>query len=115
MARLLVVEDDPTIGANVCDYLGVRGHQRNWVHDGLVGMALATRMAPQGVVLDLNLPRLDGLTCCRRFREELASDAPVIMLTARDGLEDQRAGFAAGGSTRHAAGRASRSVSTRVG
>lgn len=96
MARLLVVEDDPTIGANVCDYLGARGHQCDWAHDGLVGMALATQLAPQGVVLDLNLPRLDGLTWCRRFREELASDAPVIMLTARDELEDKLAGFAAG-------------------
>ena len=96
MARILVVEDDPVIGANVCDYLGARGHACDWAHDGLVGMALATQLAPQAVVLDLNLPRLDGLTWCRRFREELGSDAPVIMLTARDELDDKLAGFAAG-------------------
>lgn len=96
MARILVVEDDPTIGANLCDYLGALGHACDWAHDGLVGMALATQHPPELVVLDLNLPRLDGLTWCRRFREELGSHAPVIMLTARDELGDKLAGFAAG-------------------
>ncbi|TXL67029.1 response regulator transcription factor [Zeimonas arvi] len=96
MARILVVEDDPVIGANVCDFLQDRGHRCDWAPDGFVAMALAAREAPEAVVLDLNLPRLDGLTWCRRFREEIGSDAPVIMLTARDELEDKLAGFDAG-------------------
>ena len=96
MARILVVEDDPTIAANVCDYLGARGHVCDWAPDGLIGMALATQLDPQAVVLDLGLPRLDGLTWCRRFRQELGSAAPVVILTARDELDDKLAGFAAG-------------------
>ena len=96
MARVLVVEDDPVIGGNVCDYLQGRGHRCDWAPDGFVAMALAAREAPEAVVLDLNLPRLDGLTWCRRFRNELGSDAPVIMLTARDELADKLAGFEAG-------------------
>lgn len=96
MARVLVVEDDPVIGGNVCDYLQGRGHRCDWAPDGFVAMALAAREAPDAVVLDLNLPRLDGLTWCRRFRAELGSEAPVIMLTARDELEDKLAGFDAG-------------------
>jgi len=96
VARLLIVEDDPVIGGNVCDYLAGRGHRCDYAPDGYVAMALAAADPPELVVLDLNLPRLDGLTWCRRFRAELGSAAPVIMLTARDELEDKLAGFEAG-------------------
>jgi DNA-binding response OmpR family regulator len=96
MAHILVVEDDPVIGANVCDFLSARGNRCDHAADGLIGMALATSDPPDAVVLDLNLPRLDGLTWCRRFRDELHSEAPVVMLTARDELDDKLAGFAAG-------------------
>jgi len=96
MAHILVVEDDPEIGANVCDFLTARGNRCDHAADGLIGMALATADPPDAVVLDLNLPRLDGLTWCRRFREELHSAAPVVVLTARDELDDKLAGFAAG-------------------
>ncbi len=96
MARILVIEDDPLIGGNVCDFLQQRGHDCDYAVDGYVGLALAARQAPELVVLDINLPRLDGLTWCRRFREELGCIAPVIMLTARDELRDKLAGFGAG-------------------
>ncbi len=96
MARILVIEDDPVIGANVCDFLNARGHACDYAGDGYLGLALAAQQAPELVVLDLNLPRLDGLEWCRRFRGELHCDAPVIMLTARDELDDKLAGFDAG-------------------
>lgn len=96
MARLLVIEDDPEIGANVCDFLRERGHDCDWAPDGYVGLALAASQDPELVVLDLNLPRLDGLNWCRRYRQELHGRAPVIMLTARDTLDDTLAGFSAG-------------------
>ena len=96
MARILVIEDDPVIGANVCDFLQRRGHACDYAGDGYLGLALAVRQAPELVVLDLNLPRLSGLEWCRRFRNELHEDAPVIMLTARDELDDKLAGFDAG-------------------
>jgi len=96
VARILVIEDDPVIGANVCDFLQRRGHACDYAGDGYLGLALAARQAPELVVLDLNLPRLDGLEWCRRFRNELHEGAPVIMLTARDELDDKLAGFDAG-------------------
>ncbi len=96
MARILVIEDDPVIGANVCDFLHRRGHVCDYAGDGYLGLALAAQQVPELVVLDLNLPRLDGLEWCRRFRNELHADAPVIMLTARDELDDKLAGFDAG-------------------
>ena len=96
MALILVVEDDPVIGANVCDYLEARGHRCNFAGDGIRAMALAADEPPDLVVLDLGLPRIDGLVWCRRFRGELGGAAPVIMVTARDSLEDKLAGFDAG-------------------
>lgn len=96
MARILVIEDDPEIGGNVCDFLDQRGHDCDWAADGFIGLALASREAPELVVLDLNLPRMDGLAWCRRYREELQGGAPVIMVTARDELDDKLAGFDAG-------------------
>ncbi|MCL4183836.1 MAG: response regulator transcription factor [Burkholderiaceae bacterium] len=96
MTRILVIEDDPVIGGNVCDFLEGRGHECHWAGDGYTGLALAAREPPGLVVLDLNLPRMDGLTWCRRYRRELQGRAPVIMLTARDELGDKLAGFDAG-------------------
>ena len=96
MARILVIEDDPEIGGNVCDFLDQRGHDCHWAADGYIGLALAAGEPPELVVLDLNLPRMDGLTWCRRYRQELQGGAPVIMLTARDELDDKLAGFDAG-------------------
>ncbi|MCO5107628.1 MAG: response regulator transcription factor [Burkholderiaceae bacterium] len=96
MARILVIEDDPEIGGNLCDFLHGRRHDCHWAADGFIGLALASGEKPELVVLDLNLPRMDGLTWCRRYREELRGEAPVIMLTARDELADKLAGFDAG-------------------
>ncbi|MBN9429057.1 MAG: response regulator transcription factor [Burkholderiales bacterium] len=96
MAHILVIEDDPVIGGNVCDFLQARGHECDYAADGYIGLSLAAQQMPELVVLDLNLPRLDGLTWCRRFRDELGGSAPVIMLTARDELDAKLAGFDAG-------------------
>ena len=77
--RLLVVEDDPTIGDPLIEALGREGFEVTWVRTGADALA-----APVGdlVLLDLGLPDLDGREVCRRLRE--ASGVPVIVLTARD-------------------------------
>jgi DNA-binding response OmpR family regulator len=94
--RVLVIEDDPVIGANVCEYLQSAGFESRYAPDGLVGMALAVREPPDVVVLDLNLPGIDGIEWCRRLRTGALAATPVLMLTARDSLESKRAGFEAG-------------------
>ena len=94
--RVLVIEDDPVIGANVCDYLQSVGFETRYAPDGLVGMTLAERERPDVVVLDLNLPGIDGIDWCRRLRAGALGATPVLMLTARDSLDSKRAGFAAG-------------------
>ena len=94
--RVLVIEDDPVIGANVCDYLQTTGMDTCYAPDGIVGMELAQRERPDVVVLDLNLPGIDGVDWCRRLRAGALGTTPVLMLTARDSIDSKRAGFAAG-------------------
>lgn len=94
--RILVIEDEAAIAANVCDFLESRGHLVDAAADGVTGLHLAVTQDFDAVVLDVNLPRIDGLALCRRLREDAGRDTPVLMLTARDRLEDKLEGFEAG-------------------
>jgi DNA-binding response OmpR family regulator len=94
--RVLVIEDDPVIGGNVCDYLRAIGMVADYAPDGYVALSLAQRESPDVVVLDLNLPGIDGIEWCRRFRAMPCGTVPVLMLTARDSLASKQAGFDAG-------------------
>ena len=93
--RLLLVEDDPMVGAAVQRGLRQEGHAVDWVEDG-VAAALALRDHPfELVLLDLGLPRQDGLSLLRGIRTE-GNPVPVLILTARDSIADRIAGLDAG-------------------
>ena len=94
--RLLVIEDNRNLVANLFEYFEVRGHVLDAAPDGVTGVHLASTQAYDAVVLDWMLPGLDGPGVLRRLREEHGCDTPVIMLTARDELPDKIAGFRAG-------------------
>jgi DNA-binding response OmpR family regulator len=94
--RVLIIEDDPTIAANLYDFLETRGHAVDAAADGVTGLHLAVSHPFDAIVLDLGLPGVDGVTLCRKLREEAHIETPVLMLTARDALEDKLAGFAHG-------------------
>jgi DNA-binding response OmpR family regulator len=94
--RVLVIEDDPVIGANVCDYLQAVGISADYAPDAAAGSRLIGIERPDAVVLDLNLPGMDGVEWCRRLRAHPDGDLPVLMLTARDSMESKRSGFDAG-------------------
>lgn len=91
--RVLIIEDDPVIAANLYDYLESRGHVVDAAHDGVTGLHLAVTYPFDGILLDLGLPGMDGGSMCRRLREEAQIDTPVLMVTARDTLEDKLKGF----------------------
>jgi DNA-binding response OmpR family regulator len=93
--RVLLVEDQRDIAENVWDYLERRGHTVDHASDGLLGLRMAESGGFDVIVLDLGLPRLDGLDLCRRLRAA-GHGTPVLMLTARDTLEDKLRGFAEG-------------------
>lgn len=94
--RLLVIEDNRNVVANLFEYFEARGHQVDAAPDGVTGLHLATTQSFDVVVLDWMLPRMDGAEVLRRLRAEHHSDVPVIMLTARDALPDKITGFRAG-------------------
>jgi DNA-binding response OmpR family regulator len=80
-ARIVVVEDEPTIAAAVAARLRADGHEVLLAADGLEGVALCRRERPDLVVLDLMLPGLDGYEVCRQVQADLG--VPVLMLSAR--------------------------------
>ena len=94
--RILVIEDNSDIAANLGDYLEERGHAVDFAADGVTGLRLATDKEFDAIVLDLNLPGMDGLEVCRKLRQDARKQTPVLMLTARDALENKLDGFEAG-------------------
>lgn len=93
---ILIIEDNAQLAANLYDYLEGCGHTLDAAPDGLSGLHLASSREYDAIVLDWNLPRLDGLTVLRRLRGEAKKKVPIIMLTARDQLADKIDGFEAG-------------------
>ncbi len=94
--RVLIIEDDPVIAANLYDFLEGKGHGVDSAIDGVTGLHLAVTGNFDAIVLDLGLPGMDGTTVCRKLREEANKDTPVLMLTARDTLENKLEGFSRG-------------------
>lgn len=93
---ILLVEDSEPLAANIIDFLESRGHRVDYVPDGLSGLDQALARRFDLILLDLALPRLDGLSFCRTLRERASWHVPVLMLTARDTLEDKLTGFSVG-------------------
>nr|WP_277399818.1 response regulator transcription factor [Pseudoxanthomonas sp. LH2527] len=94
--RALIVEDNRDICGNIATYLEKLGYVLDFAHDGVTAMNLALTNPFDVIVLDLMLPRMDGLAFCQRLRAEAEIETPVLMLTARDTLDDRLKGFDAG-------------------
>ena len=90
----MIVEDDPNIASLVAKYLKNAGHEPVIAGDGKTGLQLFRRLAPKFVILDLNLPSMDGQEVCREIRK--TSEVPVLMLTAREEETDRIVGFSLG-------------------
>lgn len=93
---ILLIEDNEALAANVAEYLEGRGHRVDFAFDGRSGLALALEPRFDLILLDLALPRMDGLALCRAVRERAENHVPIIMVTARDTLDDKLLGFAEG-------------------
>ena len=89
--RILLVEDDPKTSATVALYLQREGYEVTIAADGIEALERAREKPPHLVVLDLMLPRLDGLSVCRELRA--TSDAAIIMVTARSTEDDKLVGL----------------------
>ena len=95
MIKLLLVEDDLDLAGNVMDYLELEDIVCDHASSGVAALQFLEENRYQVVVLDINLPRLDGLQVCAQAREQ-GNDTPIIMLTARDQLQDKITGFEQG-------------------
>ena len=94
--RVLLIEDQTDLAANVIDYFESLGHAIDYASDGASGVSLALSEGFDVIVLDVMLPKLDGWEVCRQIREKAARRLPVLMLTARDSLPDKLRGFETG-------------------
>ncbi len=94
--RVLIIEDDPDIAGNLGDFLEGRGHVADFAQDGVTGLHLAVSQEFDVIILDLGLPGMDGMCLCRKLRGEARRDVPVLILTARDVLEDKLEAFECG-------------------
>ena len=93
-ARVLVVEDDEEIAQVLQRSLRLEGYEVRLAADGEAGLHTAASFLPDLVILDLGLPRMDGMEVAQRLRA--GDDVPILMLTARDALESRVEGLDAG-------------------
>jgi two-component system, OmpR family, response regulator MprA len=93
--RILVVDDDQAVRDSLRRSLAFNGYDVELAGDGLAALESIARNRPDAVVLDVMMPRLDGLEACRRLRSA-GEDLPILVLTARDAVSDRVAGLDAG-------------------
>jgi DNA-binding response OmpR family regulator len=95
-AAVLLIEDHLDIAEMVVEFLEQHGYTVDFAADGTSGLRLAASNDYDVIVLDLMLPGMDGLSVCRNLRQEARRDTPLLMLTARDTLDDKLIGLDAG-------------------
>jgi len=93
---VLLVEDQLNIARNISDYMEEKGHVFDFANQGQQGLELALVHHYDLIILDLNLPIMDGLEVCQQLREKASRHIPILMLTARDSIEDKVSGFTVG-------------------
>lgn len=93
--QLLLVEDDIDLASAVIDYLELEDIHCEHASNGLSGLNLIKSNHYDAVILDLNLPKMNGLEVCETLRAQ-GIDVPILMLTAKDTLDDKLIGFAKG-------------------
>ncbi|MFC5950214.1 response regulator transcription factor [Pseudonocardia lutea] len=93
--RILVVDDDRAVRESLRRSLAFNGYQVDLASDGLAALEAVDAQRPDAMVLDVMMPRLDGLEVCRRMRAA-GDELPILVLTARDAVSDRVAGLDAG-------------------
>ena len=94
--HVLLIEDHKELAETVGDFLEAQNMTVDYAQDGLTALHLCVTEDYDAIILDLNLPGLDGLEIAQRLRQDAHKTTPIIMLTARDTLEDKVAGFDVG-------------------
>lgn len=91
--RLLIVEDNADLSANLAEFFESDEYVLDFAQDGLVALHLLAMNEYDVIVLDVMLPGVSGFTLCQRIRKDLGSSTPIILMTAKDQIEDKATGF----------------------
>lgn len=94
--KILLIEDNATIAKQVLEFLSAHGCELDYAERGKRGIELATAEIFDVVLLDLNLPDIDGLEVCEQIKQQASVIPAILMLTARDSFADKAAGFGQG-------------------
>lgn len=94
--KILLVEDNHAIALQVTEFLEAQGWELDYAANGELGAKLALSGDFDVIILDLNLPDIDGLEVCAHIKQLDVTNTPVLMLTARDAFEDKAKGFGKG-------------------
>jgi len=94
--RVLIIEDHLALRLTLAQLFETHGHHADFAADGSTGLQLALLDPPDVIVLDVGLPGMDGMRVCQQVRAQADRHIPILMLTARDTLNDKLQGFAAG-------------------
>lgn len=90
---ILLVEDHKELAETIGEYLEHSDYVVDYAMDGLTALHLAVTESYDAIILDVMLPGIDGFSICEKLREEAKLDVPILMLTARDQIEDKLEGF----------------------
>lgn len=95
--HVLIVEDQNDLAENLMEFLGEDQYQLDFATDGLTALHLLATQSYDVIVLDVMLPGLSGFEICKRVRQDLRCNTPIIFMTARGTLTDKEEGFTLGG------------------
>lgn len=94
--KILIIEDNADIATNIGLFFENKGHVVDFAYNGSHGLNIALKTNFDIIILDLMLPGMDGISVCQKLKAEHDTPASIIMLTARDTLDDKLVGFEAG-------------------
>ncbi len=95
LLRILIVEDDVSLASSIGEWFELEGHVCDYATDGRIALSLIFKENYDVIILDVNLPYINGLEVARRMRK-LGDSTPVLMLTARDAIQDRVLGLDSG-------------------
>ena len=95
--KVLIVDDNHSVVETIADYLELEGIAIDCAYHGEAAVALVAAHHYDVIIMDIMMPKMDGITAVTKLREELYCQTPILFLTAKDALEDKVAAFNAGG------------------
>ena len=95
--HILIVEDTYSVAETIADYLELEGMTIDFAYHGESALKLVEENHYDVIIMDIMMPKMDGITAVKNLREELFCNTPIIFLTAKDQIEDKMASFKAGG------------------